>query len=194
MKELILASASPRRHEILMSAGICHTVRPVDADESIPDLVEVAAVPAVIAERKARAAAGRFGTEPGKRVFLAVDTVVICGGSIFGKPKDRADAIRMISALSGICHTVASGVCVTDGVTYSTDTVCTDVYMRELTAAEIAGYVDRFSPYDKAGAYGIQEAAGAFVRRIDGDYSGVVGLPLCRTVEMLADFGIKMFG
>lgn len=193
MIELILASASPRRHEILTCAGIGHVVRPVDADESIPASVENTAVPALIAERKARAAVMQFGSAPGSRVILAVDTVVICGDEIFGKPADRADAIRMISALSGARHTVASGVCVTDGVVYDVDTVCTDVYMRELSAAEIEGYVDRYAPFDKAGAYGIQEAAGAFVRRIDGDYSGVVGLPLCRTVEMLAKFGIRMF-
>ena len=193
MIELILASASPRRHEILTGAGIAHTVRPADADESIPAGADPCSVPEIIAGRKARAAVEMLGAEPGQRVILAVDTVVICGNEIFGKPADRADAIRMISALSGIRHTVASGVCVTDGVSYVSDTVCTDVYMRELSAAEIEGYVDRYEPYDKAGAYGIQEAAGAFVRRIDGDYSGVVGLPLCRTVELLSRFGISMF-
>lgn len=193
MTELILASASPRRHEILTSAKIAHTVFPVDADESIPAGTDACAVPQIIAERKARRAVSTLGATPGKRIILAADTVVIFGSEIFGKPADRADAIRMISALSGKRHTVASGICVTDGVSYVSDTVCTDVYMRELSAAEIDGYVECCKPYDKAGAYGIQEAAGAFVRRIDGDYSGVVGLPLCRTVELLAHFGITMF-
>lgn len=193
MTKLILASASPRRHEILANALIAHTVFPVDADESIPAGADARSVPQIIAERKARAADALLKDAPEKHVILAADTVVICGNEIFGKPADRADAIRMISALSGACHTVASGICVTDGVSYVSDTVCTDVYMREISEAQIESYVDRCEPYDKAGAYGIQEAAGAFVRRIDGDYSGVVGLPLCRTVELLAHFGISMF-
>lgn len=177
-----------------MSAHIAHEVRPVDADESVSPDVLPERVPAILAERKARAAVGRFGAAPDEQIVLASDTVVICGGAIFGKPKDEADAVRMIRALSGAKHTVATGVCVTDGERYETDVVCTDVYMRELTDAEIEAYVRRFRPLDKAGAYGIQEAAGAFVRRIDGDYSCVVGLPLCRTVEMLADFGVPLFG
>ena len=168
-------------------------MRPVDADESVSPDTPPVRVPAILSERKARAAVGRFGAAPGERVILASDTVVICGGEIFGKPKDEADAERMIRALSGAKHTVATGVCVTDGERYETDVVCTDVYMRELTDEEIARYVRRFRPLDKAGAYGIQEAAGAFVRRIDGDYTGVVGLPLCRTVELLADFGVPLF-
>ena len=193
MPTLILASGSPRRHEILKNAGIAHEVRPVDADESITDDIAPESVPAVLAERKASAAVERFISAPGEQIILASDTVVICGGVIFGKPADEADAVRMIRALSGAKHTVATGVCVTDGDRYETDVVCTDVYMRELSDREISAYVERYRPLDKAGAYGIQEAAGAFVRRIDGDYSGVVGLPLCRTVEMLGNFGVKLF-
>lgn len=188
---LILASGSPRRHEILTSASIAHEVRPVDADESVPDGTDARSVPAILSERKARGAVDRFGVRPGESVVLASDTVVICGGEIFGKPADEADAVRMLRALSGAKHTVATGVCVSDGERYETDVVCTDVYMRELSDEEIVGYVRRFRPFDKAGAYGIQEAAGAFVRRIDGDYYGVVGLPLCRTVELLCDFGVE---
>ena len=193
MLTLILASGSPRRHEILKSAGIAHEVCPVDADESVPAGTAAERVPAMLSERKAKAAIERFHAALGERVILASDTVVICGGVIFGKPKDKDDAIRMIRALAGAKHTVATGVCVTDGERFETDVVCTDVYMRELSDDEIAAYVERFSPLDKAGAYGIQEAAGAFVQRIDGDYTGVVGLPLCRTVEMLADFGVPLF-
>ena len=193
MLTLILASGSPRRHEILQSAGIAHEVRPVDADESVPADTPPERVPAILAERKARAAVERFGASPGERVILASDTVVICGGAIFGKPSDEADACRMLRALSGAKHTVVTGVCVTDGERFETDAVATDVYMRDITDDEIALYVARCRPLDKAGAYGVQEAAGAFVRRIDGDYSGVVGLPLCRTVEMLGDFGIDLF-
>ena len=188
MIRLILASGSPRRHELLQSAGIAHEVRPVDADESVPAGLS----PERVAERKAKAAVERFGASPGERVILASDTVVICGGAIFGKPKDEADAARMLRELSGAKHTVVTGVCVTDGERYETDAVATDVYMRELTDGEIEAYVSKCRPLDKAGAYGIQEAAGAFVYRIDGDYSAVVGLPLCRTVEMLGDFGVAM--
>ena len=193
MTTLILASGSPRRHEILKSAGIAHEVCPVDADESVPEGTSAERVPAILSERKARAAVARFGAAPGERVILASDTVVICGEAIFGKPTDEADAARMLRSLSGAKHTVATGVCVTDGERYETDVVCTDVYMRELSDDEIAAYVALCRPLDKAGAYGIQEAAGAFVRRIDGDYTGVVGLPLCRTVELLAGFGVKLF-
>ena len=193
MIKLILASGSPRRHEILQSAGIAHEVRPVDADESVPAGTAPERVPAILAERKARAALERFGASPGERVILASDTVVICGGTIFGKPKDEADAERMLRALSGAKHTVVTGVCVSDGERFETDAVASDVYMREISDAEIGAYVTRCRPLDKAGAYGIQEAAGAFVCRIDGDYSAVVGLPLCRTVEMLGDFGVDLF-
>ena len=193
MITLILASGSPRRHEILQSAGIAHEVRPVDADESVPEGTMPECVPSILAERKARAAVARFGAASRRQIILAADTVVICGGVIFGKPSDEADARRMLRALSGAKHTVVTGVCVTDGERYETDSVATDVFWREISDAEIAGYVSRCRPLDKAGAYGIQEAAGAFVRRIDGDYSSVVGLPLCRTVEMLGNFGQGLF-
>ena len=193
MIKLILASGSPRRHEILQSAGIAHEVRPVDADESVPEGTTPERVPAILAERKARAAVERVGASPGEQGILASDTVVICGGEIFGKPKDAAHAERMLRALSGAKHTVVTGVCVPDGSRLETDAVATDVYMREITRSEIESYVALCRPTDKAGAYGIQAAAGAFVRRIDGDYSAVVGLPLCRTVEMLGDFGIPLF-
>lgn len=191
--EIILASGSPRRHEILSDAGISHIVRPVGADETLPDGITPEAAVKTLAERKARAAVAEFSSVPGECIIVAADTLVSCGGEIFGKPADRDDAFRMISVLIGGSHSVLTGVCVTDGVRFLTEAEESLVFMRNADAEEIYSYIDRYSPYDKAGAYGIQEAAGLFVSRIEGDYQSIVGLPLCRTGLMLREFGVKLF-
>lgn len=190
---IILASGSPRRHELLRDAGIEHTVMPANADESLPDGVSPMEAVKILAERKARAAVHMIGPSDGDSVIIAADTLVSCEGIIYGKPKDKSDAFRMLSSLTGGCHSVQTGVCVTDGEDFLTEAEESLVYMRKAEDYEIRSYIDRYLPLDKAGAYGIQEAAGLFVSRIEGDYSNIVGLPLCRTGLMLCKFGVRLF-
>lgn len=190
---IILASGSPRRHEILTDAGIPHDVRPVDADETLPERIAPRDAVTTLAKRKALAAVKAFAPVPGKTVIIAADTLVAYGSEIYGKPKDRDDAFRMISSMTGGCHSVYTGVCITDGEKVLTEAEESVVFMRAAEDREIWSYIDRYEPYDKAGAYGIQEAAGLFVSRIEGDYANIVGLPLCRTGMMLKEFGVELF-
>lgn len=190
---IILASGSPRRHEILRDAGIPHTVRPAHADESLPEGIAPADAVAMLARRKAEAAVAETAPLDGETLIIAADTLVACKGEIYGKPKDREDAFRMISSMVGGCHSVLTGVCVTDGEEFITEAEESLVFMRNAEDSEIYSYIDNFEPYDKAGAYGIQEAAGLFVCRIEGDYPNIVGLPLCRTGLMLKHFGCPLF-
>jgi septum formation protein len=181
--KLILASTSPRRAELLQSAGLSfETVRP-DADEK-PQTGET---PVQYAVRTAREKAESIKTRPGA-VILGADTVVAVEGSILGKPADEEDARRMLRLLSGKLHEVITGVCLRS----AEKTVCfhtaTAVLFRELSGEEIAAYVATGDPLDKAGAYAIQNGAAGMVRRIDGSYSNVVGLPLCEVIEALDGF------
>lgn len=187
--KLILGSKSPRRREILEMVTNNFEVRVSEADESYEEGTNLCDVPRILAERKALAIPLGQG-----ETVIGCDTVVIYGGELMGKPKDKGDAIRMLKALSGTTHEVISGICVrTEGKIYS-ESVTTYVTFRSLTEEEITGYVDRFNPVDKAGAYGIQEAAGAFVKKIDGDFYNVVGLPICRLCEILKErFGEEIF-
>ena len=186
--KLVLASKSPRRREILSMVTSDFSVRVSDADETVDEATDLYDVPRVLALRKADATP-IYDDE----VIIGCDTVVILGDEIMGKPKDKIDAERMLVSLSGSTHYVVSGIAVkTAEKTYSTKVV-TAVTMRELTDGEIFSYVDKFNPIDKAGAYGIQEMAGAFVEKIDGDFYNVVGLPLCELVVILRDeFGVKL--
>ncbi len=191
--QIILASGSPRRHEILRDAGIDHIIRPASADESLPQRIMPRDAVAMLARRKAEAAVRENSPVKGESVIVAADTLVAYGSEIYGKPADREDAYRMISSMAGGTHSVFTGVCVTDGECFLTEVEESTVFMREAEGYEIYSYIDRFEPYDKAGAYGIQEAAGLFVSRIEGDYSNIVGLPLCRTGMMLKKFGVNIF-
>ena len=204
MKELILASGSPRRHEILTLAGIPHRVLvpPAgSADESAVE--ETPDDPGTyvrrLAQMKNRAALGAFGGREDLRsaAFLTADTVVWlpgCGspGAILGKPKDREDAARMLRDLSGREHYVLTGVMISDPetgreVVFSEET---EVRFRELREDEILRYAASGDPLDKAGAYGYQSGACIFVESIRGDYFNVVGLPVCRvSVELYKLFG-----
>ena len=191
--KVILASGSPRRHEILKDAGIDHIIKPASADETLPEGITPKEAVLMLARRKAEAAAAENAPLDDGSVIVAADTLVACKGEIYGKPADRNDAYRMISNMVGGTHSVLTGVCVTNGTEYLCEVEESIVYMRKAEDSEIYSYIDRFSPYDKAGAYGIQEAAGLFVSRIEGDYSNIVGLPLCRTGLMLKHFGVKLF-
>ena len=195
MKTLILASGSPRRREILQNAGIPFTVLPSDADETLPKGTAPEEAVRLLSRRKADAALRKA---PPGAVVLAADTVVAAFGDagvevILGKPHTPERATAMLRMLSGRTHRVLTGVTVTDGEKTVTDVVSTSVVMRRLSDAEIERYVSTGAPLDKAGAYGIQERAGVFVRELHGEYFNVVGLPLARTAEILRDdFGFDV--
>ena len=176
---LILASASPRRAELLAGAGIEFDRCPPGIDEAALPGESPDEYVRRLAETKARAA-----WRPGTR-SLGADTVVVLRGEVLGKPRDKRDALRMLQSLSGQCHSVLTGVAVFDGETVECACEETRVWFRTLSEREINDYVAGDEPFDKAGAYGIQGEAGRFVERIDGSYANVVGLPVEVAVSML---------
>ena len=177
---LILASASPRRQEILRHAGIAFETRPAEVDES-PRRGEAARDYVLrLAEAKARAAA-----RPGETV-LGADTVVVAAGRILGKPADGDEAKSMLRLLSGRTHDVLTGVCLLDSGRRRTFVERTVVRFKELSEQEVQAYVDSGEPLDKAGAYGIQGRASKFVEGIEGCYFNVMGLPIARLYRLLA--------
>ena len=176
--QLILASASPRRQELLKVFGVPFTVRAADIDETmnakLPPEQEVA--------RVSRLKALAVPREEGD-VVVAADTIVVCRGQILGKPRDEADAARMLKLLSGSEHQVMTGCTVARGGSSETFTEVTTLHFRPLTDREIARYVASGEPMDKAGAYGIQGLGCTLVEGVCGDYFNVVGLPVARTVR-----------
>ena len=189
---LVLASASPRRRELLVQAGFQFEVHPVDADET-PFYDEDATCLALRLARMKTQVAGTAlspGTES-SIVCLGADTVVASPqGELLGKPVDDADAVRMLRQLAGGTHQVVTGVCVSDGSRTEAAAAFTYVTLQTLAETEIAAYVASGEPEGKAGAYAIQGRAARFVSRIHGDYSNVVGLPLSLTTTILAAFRI----
>ena len=179
---LILASASPRRRELLRRAGIAHRVRPAAVDEKARRGEEPEAYVARLARAKATAA-WRSG-----ETVLGADTVVVAGRRLLGKPRDGRDAARMLRLLAGRVHQVLTGICLLgpDGAALAA-VVRTRVWFRHMTAAEIAAYVASKEPLDKAGAYAIQGLASKFVSRIEGCYCNVVGLPVSKVDELLRE-------
>jgi septum formation protein len=171
---LLLASRSPRRSELLRNAGISFVAVPADIDETPREGEAAGAYALRIAEEKAMAIpAGPDDT------VLGADTVVTVDGLILGKPADGADAERMLRLLSGRAHEVITGICVRTPRDVIRDSAVTKVWFTELCAAEIHAYAASGEPMDKAGAYAIQGLGSKFIRRIDGSYSNVVGLPVC---------------
>lgn len=184
---IVLASASPRRIELMRRIGLDCIVDPPDIDEdSIEPSAEAAAV---LSERKAKAVAPRH---PDDAVIIAADTIVVCGGKVLGKPKSEKDAFGMLRLLSGKTHTVATGVTVLQSGNALTRTERTDVTMRELGEAELYAYIATGEPMDKAGAYGIQERGALLVERVEGDFYNVMGLPVCLLSKMLLPFGVDL--
>lgn len=188
-----LASASPRRSALLSQIGIAHTVRPVDLDEDRFN----AESPADYVMRLAKAKADALWTtlEPSqRRPVLGSDTTVALGEEVLVKPADRADGLRMLERLSGRTHQVYTAVAVRHACGCEARLSVSNVTMRSLSAAEMAAYWDTGEPADKAGAYGIQGLAAVFIERIEGSYSGIVGLPLFETGELLRMIGIAPDG
>jgi nucleoside triphosphate pyrophosphatase len=181
--QLVLASASPRRAELLRTAGFSFDVRPADVDET-PRLAEPPAAYALrVARDKALAAAGRM--DAADVWILAADTVVVADGHILGKPTDHADARRMLSMLSGVVHEVLTAVVVRHDEVETSEVVSTRVRFAALGPAEIDWYVGSGEPDGKAGAYAIQGLGSRFVDRIEGSWSNVVGLPVATVYRML---------
>ena len=191
MDTIILASKSPRRKEILEMAGIPYVVITADTDESGAHHLPPEDLVKELAKRKL-SDVRRLCPED-HRLILAADTVVAHRGVVFGKPKNEEDAARMLAALSGSVHTVYTGIAMEQGGLLVSDVAATDVYMRKLTPHEIDAYIKTGEPMDKAGAYGIQEKGGIFVRQITGDFYNVVGLPLHLVcLHLFRDFGISV--
>jgi len=186
---LVLASGSPRRRELLARLGVHFVVRVPDVDETPEPGEDPASYVERVARRKAAAAAQVHREGPGE-VVLAADTTVALAGSILGKPIDAADAAVMLRALSGRTHQVHTGIAVVGPAGSASSVTTTRVTFRDLTSAEIAGYVATGDPLDKAGSYGIQGDAGRFVATVDGSLSNVVGLPMAQTAALLAAAGL----
>lgn len=189
-RPLILASASPRRRKLLAQIGIACSVRPVDLDES----AQPGEAPLAYVERLALAKA-RAGLDGQKAdsVVLGADTAVVLDDEILGKPRDRDDAFAMLRRLSGREHEVLTAVALASRGRAAVRTSTSRVGFAPLSDAVIAAYWATGEPADKAGAYGIQGFAAAFIHHVSGSYSGVVGLPLFETVELLREFGIEVW-
>ena len=183
--KFVLASKSPRRKELLKSLGVEFEIIESSADESsisksVPPKVYVQE----LAMLKSTSVASEIG---GGHLVIGADTVVVADGKIIGKPKDFDEAFSMLSSFSGTSHKVYSGISVTDssnGYT-ATDYSETEVFFNKLTDEEIKHYINTYKPFDKAGAYGIQEYASVFVEKINGDFFNVVGLPLSKLYKLL---------
>ena len=186
---VILASQSPRRKELLGLFNIPFIVRVADVDETLipgaaayDEVARLSRLKALAVERQA------------DDVVIAADTIVVCDGKILGKPKTAADAKAMLRLLSGRDHQVMTGMTVLRGQGVRVVTEVTDLHFRELSEKEIEDYVASGEPMDKAGAYGIQGGAALFCQKLNGDYYNVVGLPVCRLAEILREMVPELMG
>ncbi|NCB63216.1 MAG: septum formation inhibitor Maf [Clostridia bacterium] len=186
--DIILASGSPRRRQLLAQMGLeDFTVHSSDVDETVDQSLPPSKIVEELSLRKAGAVAEELG---GRGLILAADTIVTIEGTVLGKPRDENDAFCMLTRLSGCRHQVYTGVTLLHEGRVLTEHEVTDVTFRELTGEEIADYIATGEPGDKAGAYGIQGCGALLVERIEGDYFNVMGLPVCRVGRMLEQFGV----
>ena len=184
-KKIILGSGSPRRRELLSGLDICFEVDTRNSFEEEYDAgTSREKIPQVLSEGKSM---GFHRELSGDEILLTSDTLVLCGDRVMGKPHSREEAVDMLKCLSGCSHKVITAVTIRNNEKMKTVSDTAIVHFKQLTDSEIEYYVDNYRPFDKAGAYGIQEAAGAFVEKIDGDFYNVVGLPLCRLCQILKD-------
>lgn len=185
-KQIILASQSPRRKQLLEWAEVPFEIVVSSTDESYPSGLSIGNVPVYIAKQKALAVQPIV---PKEAVILAADTIVVLDKEIIGKPKDKIEAIDILCALSGKKHLVITGVVIRQGEKETSFADTTEVYFNEITKEQIEFYVDKYQPYDKAGAYAIQEWIGVIgIRSISGDFYNVMGLPVSRVVKELEKF------
>ncbi len=190
--KLILASASPRRKEILRGVGLNFKVMPVDADETLPEGIEGGDAVTMLARRKAKALLEAH-PELSESVILAADTLVECFGEILGKPEDKEDARRMLTMLCGCGSAVHTGICIAYKGKFATALETAYVTFDDMSAEEIEDYISTDEPYDKAGGYAVQGRAALYIAGVTGDWYSVVGLPI-HAVKVLLDekFGIKI--
>lgn len=181
-----LASTSPRRRELLAQIGVPHVVTGAHIDES----VRPGETPRDYVQRMARSKALTVWGQDGSLPVLAADTTVVLGSEIFGKPADEADCLRMLTALSGRVHQVLTAVALASAQGIALRMSASDVRFRTLTANECADYWRTGEPRDKAGGYAIQGKAAVFIETVNGSYSGVMGLPLFETAELLRAAGV----
>ena len=186
---LILASQSPRRRELLGLTGLDFIVRVADIDETM----DPGKAPFDEVSRVSRMKALAVSREKGD-VVIAADTIVVCEGRVLGKPRDEADAFRILSLLSGRDHQVMTGMTVVRDDTVITHTEVTKIHFRDLHPDEIRAYIATGEPMDKAGAYGIQGGAALFADKMVGDYYNVMGLPVCRLGMILRSLGLPVWG
>ena len=189
--KITLASASPRRRELLDQLGVDYDVLPVDIDESIQTGETDEVFVQRLAMEKAQAGFNRHGTE---QPVLGSDTIVVLKHQILGKPRDKDDGLAMLSALSGQQHQVMTAVAMVNAEHKACLLNTSRVSFRSLSEAEIEAYWNTGEPVDKAGGYGIQGRAAQFIQRLDGSYSGVMGLPLFETAQLLEKFGVQLLG
>ena len=192
MKRIILASASPRRKELLEKLGLKFEVDASNCAEEIDPTLEPDELVRRISITKAKSVAQRHQDA----VIIAADTIGVIGKKLLGKPHTADEAGKMLAKISGKSHEVITGFTILDTVTdkIMTGTVSTKVYIKKLTRQEIAAYVQTGEPLDKAGAYGIQGRGAVIVEKIEGDYYNVMGLPLSALTEALIEFGISVWG
>lgn len=191
-RALVLASASPRRAQLLTQVGLKFEIKTKATDENIQ-----ASSPCELVEKLAQKKARAIAAELDEPIVLGADTVVAVDGKIFGKPQNREEAFSMLSALSGRMHEVITGFCLIDTKNPAEDyvqSVVTLVYFRSLSAEEINNYLDTNEYKDKAGAYAIQGIGAQLVEKIDGCFYNVVGLPLTEVVCALAQRGVSIYG
>ena len=192
MAKIVLASASPRRQELLRRIGIeDFDIRVPEVEESFPQGLTPPEVVAHISREKADAAAALCTPE---EIVITADTMVFLDDQRLGKPADEADALRMPTSPQGRRHTVCTGVTVRQGARRLTEAESTDVYFRPASREELLAYIKTGEPMDKAGAYGVQGKGALLVERLDGDFFNVMGLPLLRLSRMLARFGVVLLG
>lgn len=191
MSRIVLASASPRRQELLARIGITEfAIRIPEVEESYPAGLSPRETVEYISREKVDAAAALCAPD---EIVITADTMVFLDDQRLGKPLDEADALRMLTALQGRRHTVCTGVTVRQGDRSLTESEATEVFFRPASREELLGYIRTGEPMDKAGAYGIQGMGALLVERLNGDFFNVMGLPVLRLSRMLGQFGVSFF-
>ena len=190
MAQIVLASGSPRRKELLERIGVTDfLVRVPEVEETFPEGLTPQKVVSHISREKAEAASRLCGPED---IIITADTMVFLDQARLGKPRDEAHALEMLTALQGRKHTVCTGVSVCQGDRRLTETESTDVFFRPASEAELRRYIATGEPMDKAGAYGVQGRGALLVERLEGDFFNVMGLPVLRLARMLEKFSISL--
>ena len=190
MAQIVLASGSPRRKELLERIGVTDfLVRVPEVEETFPEGLTPQKVVSHISREKAEAASRLCGPED---IIITADTMVFLDQARLGKPRDEAHALEMLTALQGRKHTVCTGVSVCQGDRRLTETESTDVFFRPASEEELRRYIATGEPMDKAGAYGVQGRGALLVERLEGDFFNVMGLPVLRLARMLEEFGISL--